>query len=69
MIKNNKAKCTKCGSIIESRSVHDFVQCKCKAIFIDGGREYRHFGFTNLTDILLWDEEKKSFEPVKWEEK
>ena len=35
----NKAQCLVCNDIIESKSVHDFVQCKCKAIFVDGGND------------------------------
>uniref|UniRef100_A0A6M3LEM0 DUF7695 domain-containing protein n=1 Tax=viral metagenome TaxID=1070528 RepID=A0A6M3LEM0_9ZZZZ len=40
MIISNKAKCLKCGDVIESRSVHDFVWCNCHSIAVDGGREY-----------------------------
>jgi len=36
----NKAQCTKCGDIIESRHRHDFVWCKCGALAVDGGRDY-----------------------------
>ena len=36
----NKAKCFKCGSVIESKHVHDFVWCQCGAIAVDGGKEY-----------------------------
>ncbi len=37
----NRAKCAKCGKIIESKSAHDFVRCKCGAIAVDGGPNYR----------------------------
>lgn len=40
MIKVNKAKCRKCGDIIESKHVHDYVSCKCGAIAVDGGHYY-----------------------------
>lgn len=40
----NIAKCKKCGTVIESKSVHDFQSCKCGAIFVDGGDEYIHRG-------------------------
>lgn len=33
----NRCKCLKCGDIITSRHVHDFVMCRCGAIFTDGG--------------------------------
>lgn len=36
----NRARCKKCGDVIESRYGHDFVWCKCGAIAVDGGRNY-----------------------------
>lgn len=36
----NRIKCKKCGDIIESVSVHDFKECKCGAVAVDGGRDY-----------------------------
>jgi hypothetical protein len=39
-IKCNKAKCLKCLEVIESKHVHDFVWCSCKAIAVDGGKDY-----------------------------
>ena len=32
--------CKLCGEVIESKHVHDFVQCKCGACAVDGGHEY-----------------------------
>lgn len=40
MIKENKIMCLKCNQIIESKSVHDFVTCRCGAVSVDGGLEY-----------------------------
>ena len=43
MMKNiieNKAKCLKCGDIIESIDRHDYVQCSCGNISVDGGKDY-----------------------------
>ena len=40
MIITNKAKCLKCGDVIESKHRHDFVTCKCGALSVDGGRDY-----------------------------
>ena len=40
VIKRNAIRCRKCGEVIESRSVHDFKFCSCKACAVDGGREY-----------------------------
>ena len=36
----NKAKCKKCGDIIESKEVNDYKRCTCGSIAIDGGQEY-----------------------------
>lgn len=41
----NAARCKRCGDVIESKSRHDWKQCSCGAIFVDGGRDYlRHGG-------------------------
>jgi len=36
----NAIQCKLCGKIIESKHVHDFVQCKCGACAVDGGHDY-----------------------------
>lgn len=72
-----KIECLQCGDIIESKSVHDLVSCKCESCHIDGGSEYLRFGgkdFTRIlitfddgTEVLASDEEnyKKKYE--EWE--
>lgn len=42
-IKRNAFRCKKCGMVVESKSVHDFEQCKC-GNFTDGGLEYVRSG-------------------------
>ncbi|AQS09703.1 hypothetical protein CLOBY_18340 [Clostridium saccharobutylicum] len=39
-IYENKIQCKKCGDVIESKTVHDMVWCKCGAVAVDGGKEY-----------------------------
>lgn len=39
-ILKNAARCNRCGEIIESKTVHDFVECGCGSLSVDGGREY-----------------------------
>ncbi len=58
MIIRNSAKCLKCGDEIESKRVHDFVSCKCKAIFTDGGLEYVRQGgrLEDLQDTSIYEE-------------
>ena len=57
LIKVNKAKCRRCGDIIESKSVHDYVICKCGAIAVDGGKEYLRRSAKDLNDIIEMSEE------------
>lgn len=45
MILLNRAKCLRCGDLIFSASVHDYRQCTCGNIFVDGGMEYIRHGF------------------------
>lgn len=37
-------KCKKCKDTIYSRATHDFRECSCKEIFIDGGFDYMRIG-------------------------
>lgn len=52
IVHRNIAECRQCGDIIESVHRHDFVECKCGAIFTDGGRDYRRRGAKDLNDII-----------------
>lgn len=45
MIISNKIRCKHCNDIIESKTVHDFKQCKCGSVFVDGGKQYLRRGF------------------------
>ena len=36
----NAIRCLRCGQVIESKTVHDFVTCACGACSVDGGTEY-----------------------------
>lgn len=55
-IRKNKAQCNKCKDIIESKHRHDFVWCKCKSIFVDGGNDYWKAGFKEESDFIRLDE-------------
>lgn len=39
-ILRNRIKCNKCGDVIESKSVHDYVECSCGSVSVDGGHDY-----------------------------
>lgn len=55
IIKRNAIKCLKCGDIIESKTVHDWVQCSCGACYVDGGHEYIRIG-GDIEDIEMLTE-------------
>jgi hypothetical protein len=48
----NKAKCALCGTVIESKYRHDFVECACGEIFVDGGNDYARCGFRNADNFI-----------------
>lgn len=56
----NQAECLLCRDIIESKHVHDWVQCKCGALFVDGGKEYLRRGYRDESE---W-KERSIWEPV-----
>lgn len=39
-IVHNRIRCKKCGNVIESKTVHDYVECSCGACAVDGGKDY-----------------------------
>jgi len=57
-IRINRCKCRKCGTVIESKSVHDWVSCSCGEIFTDGGAEYVRRGgeFELIEDMSEYEE-------------
>ncbi len=52
-IARNRARCRKCGDVIESVHRHDFRWCKCHTIFVDGGKDYLRRGgdFAAMEDL------------------
>jgi hypothetical protein len=51
-IKENKAMCLKCETIIESIHRHDFVRCPCGNLFVDGGKAYLRRGAADIAQYL-----------------
>jgi ribosomal protein L37AE/L43A len=45
IMKVNAIKCPKCKDIVYSRAGHDFRECSCGGVFIDGGFDYVRMGF------------------------
>lgn len=55
----NRAKCRKCGDIIESFHRYDYVYCKCKEIGISGGLDEYHVAANDFNNFLRIDDEGK----------
>jgi hypothetical protein len=49
----NAVQCNACGDVIESRTVHGFVRCKCGQCYVDGGLAYSRCGYgdAGCTDL------------------
>jgi len=47
----NIAQCLRCKDIIVSKTTHDFVQCKCGEIFVDGGLDYYRYGAKDMKNF------------------
>jgi hypothetical protein len=39
-ITKNAVRCKRCGDVIESRTVHEFVMCSCGACGVDGALNF-----------------------------
>lgn len=66
MIKINRIKCLQCAAILESKSVHDFVQCEClNETFVDGGHNYQRFGGVDLSRIEIYNYDKDIYESLE----
>ena len=50
----NRIKCAKCGDLLHSKHVHDFVACSCGAVFVDGGDEYCRVGGNGYPDAVIF---------------
>ncbi len=47
---HNRIRCNRCGSIIESTYRHNYVQCPCGKVAVDGGTDYLRRSYTGNPD-------------------
>lgn len=66
VVVSNKAQCKLCGDIIESKSTHSFVRCKCGDIFVDGGKSYLRRGASDLNNIIELSETYEETYESEW---
>ena len=48
----NAIRCKHCGDVIESTHRHDFKECSCERVFVDGGLDYLRRGFVENDDYV-----------------
>jgi hypothetical protein len=46
-VKVNRVRCRECNEVIESKHRHDFKQCSCGGVFVDGGTDYLRRGWAH----------------------
>jgi len=62
---NNRVKCLKCNTIIESTHRHDCKFCECEnQTMVDGGSDYLRLGGKNMSFVGLWSAEDNDWVSV-----
>lgn len=61
-IKTNKIICKNCKEVIESKHRHNFVECSCGRVFVDGGKDYLRRGY--FTSVEQDYEELSEYETI-----
>ncbi len=58
----NAVRCLRCGDVIESKTVHEWVRCSCGAVGVDGGLDYRRrTGFeSDMEELSEFDDESRN---------
>jgi len=57
----NKVKCLNCDMVLESKYIHDFVQCNCKnKTFTDGGNDYQRYGGVDMKLVKIIGETERT---------
>ena len=52
----NSAQCLRCGDILVSEHRHDFKQCSCGHLIVDGGLDYIRRAGTDIKELDEWEE-------------
>ena len=57
-VKVVRIKCLHCGDVIQSHYTHDWWNCTCGAIFIDGGTDYTRIQGHQDVDFVFTDDDE-----------
>ena len=66
-IKLNRIRCKFCGDVITSYFRHDFKECKCGRVAIDGGHDYLSRCFVeedDYEDLSIVEDDGKKLLPL-----
>ena len=53
----NAIRCKRCKEVIISTHRHDFRQCTCGQVFVDGGKDYKRRGYPGGPNPYIFYEE------------
>lgn len=67
--KRNRAKCKKCGDILESFHMDDYVKCSCNEISISGGTDRYYCAANDWNNFIRLDDDDTEITVVVVEEK
>ena len=56
----NAIRCPECGDVIYSRTRHDFRNCSCGNVYIDGGLDYIRVGGKASPNVKVFELEIKA---------
>jgi len=64
MTTRNRIKCLECGDVLESKHIHDYIECGCENhAFTDGGPVYRRWGAMRPSKVVFLDDNDKECKP------
>ena len=69
VIISNSIKCNKCGDIIWSAHRHDYKECSCGSVAVDGGTSYLRRTGEDYIDISIVMEQEiidKCLDAMRW---
>lgn len=65
----NAIRCNHCGDVIESTYRHEYVQCSCGKVAVDGGHDYLRRSYSgnrdDYTDLSEYEEVEEKKERLR----
>lgn len=62
--KRNRAKCNKCGDVLESFHMDDYVKCSCNEISISGGTDRYYCAANDWNNFIRLDDDDSEIKVI-----